>query len=72
MKSARMTDAQIRVFGWKALVRQLGASGALRFAMLTEAGAGNYAESRHELLGTLSVDELLSRMKTHRAHRPRR
>ena len=71
MSTRRLTDAEIRARGWDALVEKLGPSGALRFAMQTERGRGDYAERRHRMLGALSVDELLSRMRR-RAKRPRR
>ena len=41
-------------------MEKLGPSGALRFAMQTERGQGDYAARRHRILGPLSVDELLS------------
>lgn len=69
MNTARLTDAEVRARGWEALVEKLGASGALRFFMLTERGAGDYAELRHRTLGALSVDELLRRMKGKRRGR---
>lgn len=72
MNTTRMTNAQIRVLGWEALIERLGPSGALRFAVLTEAGSGNYAETRHRMLGSLSVDELISRMKAARGRKRRR
>jgi len=77
MKSEKLTDTDIRALGWQALVEKLGPSGALRFALQTERGYGDYAKLRHTMLGSLSVDELLKRMKTRRkptrrqAKRPR-
>ena len=73
MNSARLTDAEIRARGWEALVERLGHAGALRFAMQTERGTGDYAELRHRALGALSVDELLTRVHSARkSKRPRR
>ena len=73
MSSARWTDAEVRARGWDALVERLGPDGALRFAIQTERGHGDYAELRHRALGSLSVDELLARMgKRPRAGRPPR
>ena len=66
MKSAALTDAEIRARGWDALVEKLGAWGAARFAMQTERGHGDYAEQRHALIGKLTVDELLATMKASR------
>ena len=63
MNTARLTNAEIRARGWDALVESLGPSGALRFAMQTERGHGDYAARRHRMLGGLSVDQLLARMR---------
>jgi hypothetical protein len=63
MSTSRLTDSEIRALGWQALVDGLGLSGALRFAIQTERGHGDYAELRHRTLGSQSVDELLSRMQ---------
>lgn len=63
MTSVRLTDAEIRALGWEALIERLGPSGALRFAIQTERGYGDYAARRHRLLGRLSVSELLARMR---------
>ena len=72
MNTSNLTNTQIRVLGWEALIKRLGPSGALRFAVLTEAGLGGYAETRHRLLGSLSVDELIVRMKASRGRKRRR
>jgi hypothetical protein len=71
MNSEKLTDAEIRALGWQALVDKLGPSGALRFALQTEHGYGDYAELRHEQLGALSVDELLERMRQGKRKAPR-
>ena len=74
MKTASLTDAEIRALGWDALVEKLGHSGAARFAIQTERGHGDYADQRHAALGKKSVDELLEAMKAARPKRgkPRR
>ena len=72
MKSERLTDAEIRAHGWQALVERLGLSGALRFTMQTERGTGDYARERHRTLGSLTVDELLERMRPRQTRRSRR
>jgi hypothetical protein len=72
MKSERLTDAEIRAHGWEALVERLGVSGALRFTMQTERGAGDYARERHRTIGSLTVDQLLDRMRGRQARRPER
>ena len=72
MSTVRLTNAEIRARGWDALVEALGPSGALRFAMQTERGQGDYGARRHRMLGALSVDELLARMGRRPARRARR
>jgi hypothetical protein len=72
MKSERLTDADIRAQGWQALVDRLGIAGALRFSMQTERGTGDYARERHRALGSLSVDQLIDRMRSAQNRRPRR
>lgn len=75
MSTVRLTNAEIRARGWEALLEKLGPSGALRFAMQTERGQGDYAARRQRILGRLSVDELLIRMRRRPAagqRRPRR
>lgn len=69
MSTVRLTNAEIRARGWDALIERLGPSGALRFAMQTERGQGDYSARRHRLLGKLSVEDLLADM---RSRRPRR
>jgi hypothetical protein len=65
MNVARLTDFEIRTLGWQALIDRLGPAGALRFAIQTERGFGDYAQLRHRHLGGLSVDELVARAKNH-------
>jgi len=71
MKSERLTDTDIRALGWQALVDKLGPAGALRFTMQTQTGYGDYSELRHRLLGAVSVDKLLARMRTAAGRRQR-
>ncbi len=71
MKSERLTDADIRAHGWQALVDRLGLTGALRFTMQTERGTGDYARQRHRALGSLSVDQLIKRMRSAQTRRLR-
>jgi len=37
VRSAGLTNAEIRILGWKALIARLGSAGALRFALLPPA-----------------------------------
>jgi len=70
--STHLTDAEIRALGWEALIDRLGPSGALRFALQTERGYGDYAAMRHRMLGKLSVDTLLREMGRGSGRKPRR
>lgn len=70
MNSARLSDPELRAEGWKALVDRLGPAGALRFAMQTERGNGDYSETRHRLLGDKSVTELVDGMRAAQRSRP--
>lgn len=70
MSTASLTDSEIRALGWAALIEKLGPSGALRFSLQTERGSGDYARIRHEQLGSLSVDELMDRMRRARQEPP--
>ena len=72
MNTSKMTDREIRDAGWQALVAKLGPSGAVRFAIQTERGSGDYAAMRDDLLGSATVDELMSRMRAHQATSPSR
>jgi hypothetical protein len=72
MSTVRLTNAEIRARGWEALIEKLGPSGALRFAMQTERGRGDYTGRRHRRLGGLSVNQLLARMRRRPAPSGRR
>ena len=64
MSTIRLTNPEIRARGWEALIEKLGPSGALRFAIQTERGDGDYALRRHRLLGGLTVNQLLALMRS--------
>ena len=66
MRSEHLTDAQVRAIGWEALVERLGHAGALRFAIQTSSGHGDYSEWRHKHLGRMTVDELLAQIRSTR------
>ena len=70
-KSEYLTDVEIRIRGWQALVRALGAVGAMRYVRQTEPGLGDYAAMRHRKLGAATVDDLLRMMERDRAAAPR-
>ena len=72
MKSHNLSDAELRHLAWRVLVKHLGHSGALRFSIQTQHGYGDYADQRHRTLGSLSVDDLVERMKGARRKQGRR
>ena len=66
MKTGDFSDAELRALAWQVLVEHLGHAGALRFSIQTQRGYGNYSDLRHRELGSLSVDELVARMRRKR------
>ncbi|MBN1426167.1 hypothetical protein JXA88_16575 [Candidatus Fermentibacteria bacterium] len=54
-----MTLEQIREAGLKALSRELGPVGLVRFIQQFEPGTGDYTRERHAWLEGVSLDELV-------------
>jgi hypothetical protein len=50
-----LTNKQVREMGWRALVRELGLSGATRFLLQYEEGEGNYTEERRSIFAEKNV-----------------
>ena len=63
-----MTLEQIRTHGLRALVEELGTTGAVRFLQLTENGRGNYSRERHSRIGKQSVQSLVKQIEARRKH----
>ena len=63
MSGAAMTLEQIRLAGLRALSRDLGPVGLVRFLQQFETGYGDYTASRHRWLGGHTVRELASELK---------
>ncbi|WP_426559813.1 hypothetical protein [Dapis sp. BLCC M172] len=55
-----MTPIELQRKGFKALVDALGIVDAIRFIHQYDSGSGNYTEERHQLLDTLTIDEILT------------
>ena len=64
-----MTQDQIRETGLRALSRELGAVGAVRFIQQFETGRGDYTAERAAKLPKLTLKELASRPGTARKRR---
>ncbi|MGC8855308.1 MAG: hypothetical protein ACP5QU_00755 [Anaerolineae bacterium] len=54
-----MTPQQIREAGIKALSRELGLVGMIRFLQQFELGTGDYSKDRHAWLDEYSVDDVV-------------
>ena len=59
---AEMTLDEVRVACLKALSRELGPVGMVRFLQQFETGSGDYTEERHAWLGDPTVDDLVRRI----------
>jgi hypothetical protein len=53
-----MTPQQIREAGMKALSRELGIVGMIRFMQQFETGRGDYSRDRHKFLPKMNVEEI--------------
>jgi hypothetical protein len=61
-----MTLEQIRVTGLKALSRDLGSVGLVRFLQQFETGHGDYTTERHQWLGDSTVEHLAQEIEQQR------
>jgi len=58
MTVASMTLEQIRVTGYRALLRELGPVNLVRFLQQFETGYGDYTRERYEWLAQYTVEEI--------------
>ena len=63
MDTATMTQEEIRVAGLRAIFRDLGAVGMVRFLQQFETGNGDYTAERHEWLGADSIGDIVARIR---------
>ena len=66
MNPAVMTLEQIRLTGLKALSRDLGPVGLVRFLQQFETGHGDYTAERHRWLGERTVQDLVQELERQR------
>jgi hypothetical protein len=66
MNQAVMTLEQIRLTGIKALSRELGPVGLVRFLQQYETGQGDYTAERQRWLGERSVQEVAQEIERRR------
>jgi len=55
--------AELHAEAWKALVKGLGAADALRYQILFEPGAGDYAAERDALFPEMSLDDWVATIR---------
>lgn len=66
MSAEVMTLEQVREVGLKALARDLGSVGMVRFLQQFETGQGDYTAERHTWLGKRTVRELADEIERQR------
>jgi hypothetical protein len=64
MSSRAMTMEDIRSAGIRALERELGPAGMLRFLLQFERGRGDYSDERREWLDTADAETWAERIRT--------
>ncbi len=64
-----MTLEQIRVTGYRALLRELGPVNLVRFLQQFETGYGDYTQERHAWLDQYTVEEIAQEMRRHTSAR---
>ena len=68
MNIAKMSPEEIRAAGMRAIARDLGPAGLVRFLQQFETGSGDYSADRHEWLPTSNAAEISQRVRA--ARRP--
>ena len=61
-----MTLEEIREAGLKALLRELGPVGMVRFLQQFETGSGDYTKERHKIFEGMDVDAIVEKIKQQR------
>ena len=70
MSTRTLAPNQVRKRGMEALTRDLGVAGMVQFMQQFSSGAGDYSRERHQIVGSLSVDNIWSEIK--KTSRPKR
>ncbi len=66
MRASTMTLEQVRLTGLRALSRDLGPVGLVRFLQQFEMGDGDYTAERHRWLGERSIQDLVQEIERRR------
>jgi len=68
MKTQVMTQEDIRTRGINVLAKELGVVGMVRFVQQFSNGKGDYTKERHRWLDRLSIDDIMSDIRSKRRH----
>lgn len=63
MEIRNASPMQIRQLGIEALTQALGSVGMVRFLQQFETGSGDYTQSRDELLGDATIENIIAQIK---------
>jgi len=66
MATKELPFIEVRRRGFKALAKELGPVGFIRFLQQFETGKGDYSKERHKFIDRLSADEIAKRAKKKR------
>jgi len=66
MRASTMTLEEVRLRGLRALSRDLGPVGLVRFLQQFETGYGDYTAERHRWLGERTVEDLVQEIERQR------
>ena len=66
MRASTMTLEEVRLIGLRALSRDLGPVGLVRFLQQFETGYGDYTAERHRWLGERTVEDLVQEIERQR------
>ena len=69
MATKELPFVEVRRRGFKALAKELGPVGFIRFLQQFETGRGDYTKELHKFLDKLSADEIAKRAKRKRSRK---
>ena len=66
MNVQEMSQEQIRIIGLEVLVRELGATGLIRFLQVYEHGNGDYTQERADILPPQTAAQIAEKIREDR------
>jgi hypothetical protein len=63
MQTHKLSPAQLRQRGIKALVQALGAVGMVRFLQQFDQGSGDYSRDRNAILADMTLEDAIAQIK---------